>query len=134
MIYFEVIGAGFDATFTADKADPRLIWVSAPSIKHVKALLANVPNDGIRAFNDRTVTPWMIDFTLPQDDARLCARLREYATVSDTALLDFVLPILQGDSDPEANRRTIALMGALMLNKSGREAIIHAMQAFGEDS
>jgi hypothetical protein len=41
----------------------------------------------------------------------------------DTARLDWALPILTGEDNPETNRRTVALGLALMLGQDGRTAI-----------
>lgn len=47
---------------------------------------------------------------------------------TDTEMLDWLLPVVSGAESPEINRRTIALMGALMLGKEGRAAVAAAME------
>lgn len=56
-------------------------------------------------------------------NALLAAQQRAQALEEDAKRLDWLLPIIMGESDAEADARMQRLAGALLLGKVGREAI-----------
>lgn len=65
-------------------------------------------------------------------EARDCAAqmrsFRQRVQHDDKAMLDWLLPIVSGDTAPEADRKTLAIARALALRLEGREAIAVAMR------
>lgn len=52
---------------------------------------------------------------------------------TDTTRLDWVLDILSlGEDDAKADSKTLKIMGAIMLGKTGRDAIDAAMENSGD--
>lgn len=64
------------------------------------------------------------------DNATYLVRAILEAAAPDTALLDWVMPILTHEPDAAANGKTAALAGAVLFNVTGREAIKMAMDAY----
>lgn len=75
---FEITAIGFDGG--SDDTDDRVLWVSAPDLAALQAVLQGVPHQGVVPLDPTMQTsPEDFDFALPNDAAALQARLRHFA-------------------------------------------------------